>query len=417
MLRFIVRVIPLSPDGGPPRIGGVRAPSTGARGGPLGVYVHVPFCERVCPYCDFAVIGVGALHPPLERRFTEGVLVELERVCQRLGPAIEGRPLETVYLGGGTPSLLEPASVQRLLDALRARFGGEPAEITLELNPGRVERERIPRLAAAGITRVSVGVQALDDDVLRRLGRAHAAADARAGLEACARAGFRSLSADLIYGAPGQRVDSLLAGARELLALGTPHVSAYALGIEPDTPFARARARGRLRLPDEAACAEMGERLGALLEADGLERYEISSWARPGHRSRHNQRYWLREDVLGLGPSAASLVGSLRFQNERGFADWCARLGEGGLAWSDQAELDPDTERREALYLGLRRIDGVHLGDYAARYGAPPEGHLGSELAELAVRGLIERCGASLRLTARGRLFADEVFMALVEPA
>jgi oxygen-independent coproporphyrinogen-3 oxidase len=394
----------------------VRAPSTGPAAGPLGVYLHVPFCERVCPYCDFAVVGVGRLRPEAERDFVAALLLELERVCAELGPLVAGRSLATVYLGGGTPSMLEPGSVARLLDALRARFPGEPREVTLELNPGRVELARIPGFRSAGVTRASLGVQALDDRVLQRLGRAHRAGDARAGLEACLRAGFASVSADLIYGAPGQGLETLLAGADELLALGAPHVSAYALTIEPETPFASALARGQLELPGENAFAEQGERLAARLEAAGLERYEISSWARPGHRSLHNQRYWLREDVLGLGPSAASLVGVRRLQNSRSLADWQRRLAEGRLAWAEHTELEADTERREALYLGLRRIEGVDLAGYAARYGAAPEQLFPAELAELRARDLIELDAGALRLSARGRLFADEVFLALVEP-
>ncbi|HXZ84796.1 MAG TPA: coproporphyrinogen-III oxidase family protein, partial [Myxococcota bacterium] len=216
----------------------MRAPSTARAAEPLGVYLHVPFCERVCPYCDFAVVGVRALRPELERSFADALLRELERVCEELGPELEGRPLASVYLGGGTPSLLEPATLARLLEALGARFPGPAHEVTLELNPGQLERARIPGFRAAGVTRASLGVQALDDAVLRRLGRGHAAADARAGLEACLCAGFASLSADLIYGAPGQDPGSLLAGADELIGLGVPHVSAYALTIEPDTPFA-----------------------------------------------------------------------------------------------------------------------------------------------------------------------------------
>jgi oxygen-independent coproporphyrinogen-3 oxidase len=393
----------------------VFAASTGPAAGPLGVYLHVPFCERVCPYCDFSVVGVGGLRPETERGFVDALLLELERVCAELGPQLAGRDLATVYLGGGTPSMLEPGSVSRLLDALRARFPGEPSEVTLELNPGRVELARIPGFRRAGVTRVSLGVQALDDRVLQRLGRAHRASEARAGLEACLGAGFASVSTDLIYGAPGQALETLLAGADELLARGVPHVSAYALTIEPETPFASALARGQLKLPGESAVAEQGERLAARLEAAGLERYEISSWARRGHRSRHNQRYWLREDVLGLGPSAASLVGTCRFQNARALAEWQRRLGEGGLPWAEHTELEPDTEQREALYLGLRRIEGVDLGDYVARYGAAPERLFPAELADLRARDLIETGAGALRLTPRGRLFADEVFLALVE--
>jgi oxygen-independent coproporphyrinogen-3 oxidase len=394
----------------------VRAPTTGTAAQPLGVYVHVPFCERVCPYCDFAVVAARALAPEQERAFVAALEAELEQVCLELGPALEGRRLATVYLGGGTPSMLEPASIAAILGALRARFAGEPEEVTLELNPGRVEIARIPGYRRAGVDRVSVGVQALDDLVLKRLGRAHAADDARAGFAACMQAGFGSASADLIFGAPGQTLASLLAGVDELIAQGVPHVSAYALTVEPETPFARARARGRLELPGEQELFEMGEQLGAHLVAAGLERYEISSWARPGHRSRHNQRYWLREDVLGLGPSAASLIGSRRFQNSRTLARWQAAVGRGELAWEDDAELDPDAARREALYLGLRRIDGVELAGYARRYGAEPDRLFARELAELRTRELIELEAGALRLTDRGRRFADEVFLALVEP-
>jgi len=394
----------------------VRAPTTGTEAAPLGVYVHVPFCERVCPYCDFAVVGTRSLAPEVERGFVAALLRELELACEVLGPLLANRRLATLYLGGGTPSMLGPGSVAQLVDALAARFPGGCEERTLELNPGRVEVARIPGFRSAGITRASLGVQALDDRVLQRLGRAHRAHEARAGLEACLDAGFDSVSADLIYGAPGQDLATLLDGAEELLRLGVPHVSAYALSIEPETPFARASARGRLVLPGEAELAEMGERLAQRLEAAGLERYEISSWARPGHRSLHNQRYWLRDDVLGIGPSAASLVGARRFQNARGLDAWQRALADGALAWIDDARLDADAERREALYLGLRRIDGVDLARYAARYGGPPEQFFRAELGDLAARELIESSGGALRLTRRGRLFADEVFVALVEP-
>jgi len=416
IVRSIGSVFPLSPVGGVRRIGSVRAPTTGSAVNSLGVYVHVPFCERVCPYCDFAVVGARVLSPATEGAFVGALLAELERVCAELGPALESRSLASVYLGGGTPSMLRPESVAEILGALRARFAGEPEEVTLELNPGHVEVARIPGYRRAGVDRISIGVQALDDCVLEGLGRAHRADDARAGFAACMRAGFASASADLIYGAPGQRLDSLLAGAEELIAQGVPHVSAYALTIEPGTPFARARARGRLELPDEDAVFEMGERLGGRLESAGLERYEISSWARPGHRSRHNQRYWLRQDVLGLGPSAASLIGARRFQNARVFAGWRAAIARGELAWEDDAELELDTARREALYLGLRRLDGVELEAYERRYGALPQALFAGEIGLLRARGLVALERGALRLTAQGRRFADEVFLALVEP-
>ncbi len=388
----------------------MRGPTSDAD---LGVYVHVPFCERVCPYCDFAVEGVGALAAGRAARYVDDLLRELDLARSALGPEVAGRALATIYLGGGTPSLLPPGELARLLEAIRAHWPGEPREVTLELNPGRLEVERAGDLAAIGVTRASVGVQSLDDDVLRRLGRAHSAADARAGLDACL-AAFGRVSADLIHGAPGQSRATLLRDTDALLRAGVEHLSAYALTIEPGTPFARARAAGRLALPDEDAAFEMGAALEAALAAAGLERYEISSWARPGAQAQHNQRYWLRHDVLGLGVSAASLVGARRMQSTRDLAGYTAAVRSGRLAWEQDEQLDLEEQRREALYLGLRRMEGVDLAAYADRYGAAPAQLFARELHELGAADLIEQVDGALRLTPRGLRFADEVFSALV---
>jgi oxygen-independent coproporphyrinogen-3 oxidase len=371
----------------------------------VGVYLHVPFCERVCPYCDFAVEGVGALDAATERAFTDTLLRELDLAAG----ALAGRRLATVYFGGGTPSLLAPGSVERVLEALRRRFVGEPGEVTLELNPGRVELARVPGFRAAGVSRISVGAQAFDDTTLRRLGRAHAAADALRGLEACLAAGFPSLSVDLIFGAPGQTPEGFLRDVERVCDLEVPHVSAYALTLEPGTPFHG--ARDRLALPDEDAVLAMAHGVRARLAAAGLAQYEISSFARPGHRSRHNQRYWLREDVLGLGPSAASLLGDRRTKNAPRRGEWAAAIARGERAVAEEETLDLPAIRREALYLGLRRIEGVPRAEFQRRFGAPPERWFGAEIEEL--RGLCLLCdaGGRLRLTERGIHFADEVFL------
>lgn len=377
----------------------------------LGVYVHLPFCERVCPYCDFAVEAVGRLPAALEKDYVETALAELRLLRERHASQLDGRRLATVYLGGGTPSLLSAESVARLIHEIRVSFGGAPGEVTLELNPGIAENRRVEGLRAAGVTRVSVGLQSLDDDVLRALGRGHSAADARAGLEACLAGGFASLSADLIYGAPRQSEETLLRDLSELVRAGVPHVSAYALTIEPGTPFGVAHAAGRLALPDEETARRMGRRVRAELAAAGCAQYEISSFARPGHESRHNSRYWLREDVLSLGPSGATLLCEQRFQNRRSRAEWAACIARGEPAHEGVEVLDDAEQRRETLALGFRRLQGVSRSAYRRRFGMLPEQGFPAEMAELEALELIQLRADRWRLTERGILFADEVFL------
>jgi oxygen-independent coproporphyrinogen-3 oxidase len=380
----------------------------------LGIYLHVPFCERVCPYCDFAVEAVGRLDAAVEREYADLVLRELELARRDFGPRLEGRALATVYLGGGTPSLLGPATVERLLGGLRAAFPGEPAEVTLELNPCVVEVERVPGFRRAGVTRISLGVQSLDDERLRRLGRAHKAVEALRGVEACLGAGFASLSADLIHGAPGQTEEELLRDLGRLVDLGIGHLSVYALTIEEGTPFATAHRRGQLALPEEDTQLRMGCGVRSHLAAAGLAQYEISSFARAGHRSRHNERYWRRQPVLGLGVSAAGHLGTTRYRNSRDRAGWARAIVEGRRPASECEEIGERAARQETLYLGLRRLDGVRRADYLRRFGGPPERDFPAELDELRALGLVEDVLGSLRLTQRGIHFADEVFLRFV---
>jgi oxygen-independent coproporphyrinogen-3 oxidase len=375
----------------------------------LGVYVHIPFCERVCPYCDFAVEGVGSVTPEGETEYVNLLLRELDRVCRKLPERLVDRPLSTVYLGGGTPSLLSPGAVERLLEALRARFRGDPEEVTLELNPGTAECARIPAFRAAGVTRLSVGLQSFDNMTLKRLGRAHKGDEALRGLEACLGAGFRSVSVDLIYGAPGQTEWTLRADVSRVCELAVPHVSAYGLTVEPGTPFAGAQERGLLRLPDEDVALRMMGSLRAELVAAGYAQYEISNFAWPAHESRHNLRYWRREDVLGLGVSSASLLGDLRTRNLRTRQGWAQAIGSGGLAWEERERLSPLDTRRETLFLGFRMTRGIGRADYLRLHGGRPEDEFGPELAELRELGLIEDCDGQLRATEKGRLFSNEI--------
>jgi len=369
----------------------------------------------VCPYCDFAVIRVRPLSAELETRYADAVLRELELAA----PAVAGRELATVYFGGGTPSLLRPETVARLLDGLRAVLPGPPPrEVTLELNPGTAPGVRIPGFREAGVGRLSVGVQSFDDRVLKRLGRAHRAGAARSALEAARRVGFPEISADLLYGVPGQEPASLERDLAELLAFGPTHVSAYALEVEPGTPYARGVARGVLRLPPEEVVADCFLRVEEVLAASGLLRYEVSNFARPGHEAVHNRRYWLRRPVLGLGPSAVSSRPSApghpfgsRAANPRSLGDWLAAV-EGGDPEAARAVevLSPEVARGEAAFLALRTREGLSARDFEAEFGAPPRAFFGAAIERLCGAGLLEEAGdGDLRLAPGAWLLADSV--------
>ncbi len=384
--------------------------------GALGVYVHLPFCERICPYCDFAVVRAHPLGEAVETRYLDALLAEL--ALRR--DDFAGRPLRTLYLGGGTPALLRPESVARLLGAIRDAFppDAEPPETTLEVNPSTLERERLPAFRAVGVTRLSVGVQSFDDRLLHRLGRAHRAEASRATLRAARAAGFEKVSLDLLFGVPGQSVAGFVADLEEALAFAPPHVSVYQLTVEPGTPYATAVRRGQLAPPDEEESVAMFQAAEARLGAAGLRRYEISSYARPGAESLHNRRYWARLPVLGLGmgawstdPPARGAPFGARRANVRELPVYLERV-EAGVSPGEPAErLDARTARGEAVFLALRTAEGLAARGFAREFGAPPRRFYGEAIAELtAERLLAEAEDGSLRLTPRGVLLSDSVF-------
>jgi len=380
----------------------------------VGVYVHVPFCERVCPYCDFAVVAARPLAIEPERRYVAALRRELDA---RRG-AFAGRRLASLYLGGGTPSLLRPESVAELVRAVREAFGGEACdETTLEVNPSTLERERLAGFRAAGVTRLSVGIQSFDDTVLRRLGRAHRAEEARLTLAACRAAGFAAISLDLIFAAPGQTLAGFERDLDEALGFAPEHVSTYELTIEAGTPFATAAARGRLVRPDEELVLAMQEMAEARLRAAGLRRYELSNYARLGFEAVHNRRYWERRPVLGLGvgacsydPPDADAAFGVRRANRRELAGYLQCVEQDRSPEAEPAErLDAATARGEAMFLGLR-AGGVAAARFAGEFGAPPQGFFRAQIEALSEAGLLdEAASGDLRLTARGWQLADHV--------
>lgn len=392
------------------------------RSASVGVYVHIPFCERVCPYCDFAVVGVRALSADVEDRYVDALLMELD--ARRA--AFPG-PLESVYLGGGTPSLCRPESIARIVSAVEGAFPAErPAEVTLEVNPGTVERLRLPGFAEARVNRVSVGVQSFDDTVLRRLGRAHRADEAHRTLAACADAGFAAVCLDLIFCAPDQSAASLERDLALAVGFGPQHVSAYELTIEAGTPFATAAARGQLALPEEDEAAARYELVEDRLAAAGYARYELSNYARPGFEAVHNRRYWERRPVLGLGagafstdPATPETPFGTRCSNLRAPAAYLARIEAGRAARDGGREvLGEATARGEALFLGLRTRRGVDAAAFSAEFGGPPRRFFDSEIASLCQAALLceDPCG-DLYLSSRGRLLSDSVFQRFVGAA
>lgn len=319
------------------------------------LYVHIPFCPQICPYCAFASLrGRDHLHKP----YMAALRLELERWADQR-PAV---PLDTVFIGGGTPTQVAPVLLADLIEAVDAVLGvGDGAEITVEANPGTVDQSAFVGLRAAGCTRLSLGVQSFDDAALKRLGRVHSAADAERAYEGARRAGFDNVSLDLIFSVPGVGQEAWQNSVERAIALGPEHVSAYALTIEEGTAFAERQRDGRLTALGEDEDAGQYEWTRRRLLEAGFDQYEVSNFARSGRYSRHNWGYWTGVEYLGIGLSAHSYMGGERFWNTREIDDYIDRL-EGGRSPIDGRErVDEQMARRERYWLGLRTSRGVAL--------------------------------------------------------
>jgi oxygen-independent coproporphyrinogen-3 oxidase len=397
--------------------------------GRVGVYLHLPFCDRICPYCDFAVVAAPLLQPETEARYVRALLEELEARRHDF----EGRAIASVYFGGGTPSLFRPESIRELVDAVDKAFPSSDSEAvietTLELNPSTVEQARLPGFREAGINRLSIGVQSFDDAQLKRLGRAHRASVARGTLEAARAAGFDNLSLDLIFAGPSQSNADLERDLAELLEWKPEHVSTYELTFEPETPFGRALAAGKMSACDEDRAADMIEAIETRLEGVGFERYEISSYARPEMRSQHNARYWQRQAVLGLGMGAHSteprrrdLPNGGRRANPRGLDAWFERIQTCPAQAGQEEAHSPETARGEAVFLALRQKEGLAAEVFEAEFNGSPRTFFAAEIDRLVSCGWLEEdrpASGDLRLTRAGRLMADSVaaeFVSLDSP-
>jgi putative oxygen-independent coproporphyrinogen III oxidase len=382
-------------------------------GDPFGVYVHFPFCSVRCPYCDFAVDTRGEIP---HDAYADTVVAELATRASWFEGA---GPLVSIYFGGGTPGLWRPDALARVLDAARDIFGGAPAstlEITVEVNPGEVDAERLAALRAGGVNRLSIGVQSLDDRLLVALGRNHTAAASLACVPAARAAGFDDVSVDLMFGVPGQSFDDWRRDVDAVVGLAPEHVSAYALTIERGTAFGTLDRAGRLPRPDDELVARMFEHGRAALQSAGLPQYEVSSYARDGRRARHNRLYWSLAPYLGVGASAASFRPlddgtAWRFANPRATDVYlqAARAGGGSPAVRQIERRRAVDLENEAVWLGLRRSDGIDRALHRARHGVDPLAGRAAAATRATNAGWLTVDDTRLRLTPAGVLYADEV--------
>jgi oxygen-independent coproporphyrinogen-3 oxidase len=371
------------------------------------LYIHIPFCLRKCPYCAF----VSQEGDPAQREaYTELLLAEMSLAH---GESPSHRPLDSVYFGGGTPSLLEPGQAGRILSQADSLFGLSPAsEITLEANPGTIDEEKLVGFRCAGINRLSLGVQSFDDRMLAILGRIHSAEQAAQAVEGARAAGFDSIGIDLIHSLPGQTMEMWHRDLKRGLELGPEHLSVYGLTVEEGTPFAR-RYADDSDLPDEDLSADMFLVADDLLTSAGYEHYEIANYALPGFRSRHNSGYWRRDGYLGVGAGAHSLLcggHGVRFANPCDLNEYAAAITRGELPRQDRIELSREDALTEFMFLGLRLADGVSFDDFREMSGMEMEKRFGKELEELTGLGLLTRDEGGIRLTTRGLLLSNRVF-------
>jgi putative oxygen-independent coproporphyrinogen III oxidase len=367
----------------------------------LALYIHWPFCKSKCPYCDFNSHVREGVN---EARWRSALLAELDHWAYET----EGARVTTVFFGGGTPSLMEPATVADLIGRIASRWGLAPeAEITLEANPTSVESARFRDLRQAGVNRVSLGVQALNDRDLKFLGRGHNAGEARRAVD-LARRHFPRFSFDLIYARPGQETASWRAELSNALAMAGDHLSLYQLTIEPGTAFAPAHARGDFTLPDDDQAGSLYEATQEILGAAGLPAYEISNHARPGQECRHNLAYWRSQDYAGIGPGAHGRLstgpGRYAARQYRAPETWLEAVEKHGHGTESVERLSASERRAELLMMGLRLAEGVSQSRFIAATGRSFADDLGREkLAPLIEGGFLELDQSALRATNAGR--------------
>jgi oxygen-independent coproporphyrinogen-3 oxidase len=367
-----------------------------------GVYLHIPFCRSRCSYCDFAT---GLYESELAERYVSALVTEIDRESKR-------ERIDTIYFGGGTPSLLSPSQVERILEAVQDHFDVAPAsEITMEMNPGTVTREILTEFRKLGINRASFGAQTFDDRELARLGRSHTSKETLETFRNLRDAGFDNVNLDLIAGLPGQTLERWQENVECALDLRPEHLSFYLLEVHEGTPLAEHIRKGLQPKPDEDLATEMYEWMLERASTAGYQHYEISNLCLPSYESRHNSKYWTGDAYYGFGCSSHSYDGArLRWSNERDVAKYVKLIEEQATPVVERSELGESDLRAEAVFLGMRMMRGVNAKDYEVQFGVD----LRNELDRFVEAGLVEFAGDTIRLTRAGALMSNEVFAALV---
>ncbi len=373
---------------------------------PLGVYLHIPFCARKCAYCHFA-IDPGRPADPRRDRYLAALAAEID--------GSTGGAADTVYFGGGTPSLIPSPRIGKLVQAVRARYEVAPdAEVTLEANPKDLEPRGFSDLLEAGVNRLSLGAQSFDAGVLREMLRDHTGEDAAEAFRSARAAGFKNISMDLILGWPGETRERFLTSVRPLLDLGPDHVSLYVLETDGKTVVAHRAREGTLHLPDDDLVADLFAEAEDMMAAAGIKAYEISNFARPGFESRHNLKYWDDGPFHAFGMSAHGFDDGVRYWNQPTFGRYCAAIETGGGARAGERRLSPKERLEEAVMTGLRVRRGIDRREFRARHGVDVLDPFGEALRPSIDAGLLAVDDRVVRLTRRGVLMSSEVLSALV---
>jgi len=373
-----------------------------------GIYIHVPFCKSKCIYCDFnSYSGKEILIPD----YFDAVKKELMHFYQISGR----RKIDTIFIGGGTPSYVDSSYIFDLAEFMMnyLQVPGD-VEFSIEANPGTLTRGKLLEYRIAGVNRISLGVQALQDNILKYLGRIHTAEDFMSSIDLVRNVGFQNISADLIFGIPGQTLKDWTETLHRIIDLDLQHLSCYSLKIEEGTPLSKLISEGKSDISDDAIDREMYYKAIELLTTHGYKHYEISNFAKPGYESQHNKLYWTEKEYIGFGAGAHSFFNNNRSSNINDIQQYCKMVAETGRATIDSVYIDKDEEMSEYMLLGLRLIDGVSFSEFKSKYGNNIMDLFGDKINDLIARGYLQLTRTNVKLTSIGLDYANQVFMEFV---
>lgn len=372
-------------------------------------YIHIPFCEHICHYCDFNKFFIKT--QPVDE-----YLAALEKEMQHTIEQKGEQELKTIFIGGGTPTSLTVSQLDKLMNSIHRVL--KPTknliEFAVEANPDELSLEKLHVLKEAGVNRLSFGVQTFEDDLLKKIGRVHQKKDVLTSFERARAVGFDNISLDLMFGLPHQEKHHVMNSLETAFSLGAEHYSVYSLIVEPKTVFYNLMQKGKLHLPPQEREAEMYELVMDEMERHGLKQYEISNYAKPGFESQHNLTYWSNEDYFGFGAGAHGYVDGVRNVNAGPVKHYLELIDQTGFPYKETHQVTKAEQIEEEMFLGLRKIEGVKSADFQAKYGTAPEALFPNVLEELEEKGLIVKDDIGIRLTRKGKLLGNEVFQAFL---